>query len=362
MHLQRLQVDRLRVIDAARLDPGPGINWLVGANGSGKSSLLESLSLLATGRSFRGAGLETCVRRGSDRLTVFAEMVDAGDRVRRLGLSRLLRGGFEARLEGVPVPTLSELFRVFPAVVVPADSGALIAGPGEGRRRFLDWGLFHVEPRFLEIWQRHARALKQRNVALRHWQGHDNERAWREAVVEHGLSLHRMRRDYLGAMEPFVTGVCRWLLPALGAPRLVFKPGWPAEREALEAAMIRSLDTDRRMGFTGLGPHRAGWTLVFDALPAREMFSRGQAKLASMAMLLAQLEHFARARGEGPVVGLDDALAELDLANQDRLLDFLKSLRIQAFVAAADAQAVERLAADPDVVFHVEQGEVRRGL
>ena len=362
MRLRRLRVEQLRLIEAAELDLGPGLNWLSGANGSGKSSLLEGISLLASGRSFRGGSVDSCVRRGSDALTVYAELDSGAVGARRIGLRRMLRGGFDARIDGAAVDALSELFRAFPAVVFPADTGELISGPGEVRRRFMDWGLFHVEQDFFAVWRRFSRALRQRNLVLRTRQPAAVEQAWREELVSHAGELHRMRAAYIDSLSPLVAQVASWLMPGLGPTRLSYRPGWPVDRETLTDALTRSLDTDRRQGFTGLGPQRSGWSLSFEQLPQREMFSRGQAKLASLLMLLAQVDQFAIARGVPPIVGLDDALAELDPGNQQRLVDYLGQRSIQAVLASADGEAVRRLAGSTSVVFHVEQGSVRGPL
>jgi DNA replication and repair protein RecF len=359
MRLRRLRIERLRCVDAVELEFGPGLHWLVGRNGSGKSSLLEGIALLASGRSFRGGSVDGCVQKGAQALTVFAETCGDGQSGHRLGLRRALRGRTEARVDGVEASSLTALFQVFPAVVFPADSGELISGPGELRRRYLDWGLFHVEPSFFEVWRRYARALRQRNLILRRRQAPSVELAWRTELAEHGAALHALRADYVDALTPHVAELAAWLLPSLGAPCLVYRPGWPLELGSVEKALQRNLDSDWRLGFTGVGPHRAGWTLGFERLPQREMFSRGQAKLASLLMCLAQMGQFTQARGEPPVVGLDDALAELDAENQGRLLAYLKALSIQCLLASADVGAVERLGAEAGAVFHVEQGKVR---
>jgi DNA replication and repair protein RecF len=299
------------------------------------------------------------VRKGTASLTVFAEILGAGASVHRLGLRRSLRGRTEARLDGSETESLTALFEVFPAVVFPADSGELISGPGEVRRRYLDWGLFHVEQGFLDVWRRYGRALRQRNLTLRQRQPLSVEVAWRAELAEYGASLHLLRTRYVEEVATHVSEVARWLLPSLGPPQLTYRPGWPQNLASFGDALQRGLENDRRLGFTGVGPHRAGWALGFEKLPQRDMFSRGQAKLASLLMCLAQVGHFTAVRGESPVVGLDDALAELDEGNQGRLLGYLRERSIQCVLASADVAAVQRLALEGAVVFHVEQGQIR---
>ncbi|MCK7592450.1 DNA replication/repair protein RecF [Pseudomarimonas salicorniae] len=362
MRLRRLRIERLRLIDSAELDFGPGLHWLVGPNGSGKSSALEAVSLLASGRSFRGGSPDGCIQRGAESLTVFAEVERPGSGPGRVGLTRVLRGGFEARVDGQRADVLSELFQAFPAVVFPADTGELISGPGELRRRFLDWGLFHVEQDFYPAWRRYARALRQRNLLLRQRGSASVEQAWLEELAREGELIHGYRERYLSSLDARLSEVASWLLPGLGRPRLRHRPGWPADRGSFHEALLRQQDTDRRMGFTGIGPHRAGWSLGFESLPQRELFSRGQAKLASLLMLLVQVADFSAQRGEPPVLGLDDALAELDPDNQARLVHYLRQHQVQALLATADHSVLERHVDEASDVFHVEQGRLHRQL
>lgn len=361
MRLRRLLIENLRILAQVDLRPVPGVNWLVGANGAGKTSVLEAIGLLSTGRSFRSGPVDGCVRRGEARLTVFAEIDGEHGQMHRIGLQREARA-FAARIDGAAVASLTELFAACPAVCFQPDAGELLLGGGEGRRRFLDWGLFHVEQRFLPVWRRFNRALKQRNALLRRRRVSAEEEAWRFELVAAGETLHQLRSSYLESLRDPLAEIAGWLLPALGEPRLVYRPGWAAGDESLADALARGVETDLRLGYTGLGPQRAGWSLGFAQLPQRELFSRGQAKLAALSMLLAQISQFVTVRGEAPVVGIDDAFAELDVANQGRLLDYLGRLGAQVFLTTADAGMVERHAPEPNGVFHVEQGVVRGGV
>lgn len=361
MRLQRLLIEDLRILAQVEVRPVEGVNWLVGPNGAGKTSVLEAVYLLSSGRSFRSGSVDACVRRGAAGLTVYAEMESATGALRRVGLRRQSRS-FEGRVDGETVSSLAELFLVCPAVCFQPDAAELILGGGELRRRFLDWGLFHVEQDFLVAWRRFNRALRQRNLLLRTRRRTAEEEAWRVELAEVGVVLHELRRLYVESLLPALVEVSAWLLPDLGPPRLQFRPGWAASEESLAQALGRGLEGDLRQGFTGVGPQRAGWSLSYERIPQREMFSRGQAKLAALCMLLAQISGFVAKRGEAPVVALDDALAELDPGNQRRLLDYLAQFRAQVLLASADTGLIERHGATPESVFHVEQGRVRQGV
>jgi len=356
VRLAELRVDNLRVFESLVWRPGRGVNWLVGPNGAGKSSVLEAVSLLSAGRSFRTLQVESCIRRGADALSVFAELASSdGGVAHRIGLARRARG-FEARCDGQRLASLSELFAVFPAMCLQADAAELILGGGEGRRRFLDWGLFHVEPDFIPVWRAFQRVLKQRNRGLRLKQSGSQDAAYRRELADRGTLLHAMRAEYVARLLPWLVEACSLLMAGLGAPRLVYRPGWPAASVSYLDALENAAETDGRLGYTGLGPQRAGWSLSFEALPQRELMSRGQAKLASLSMLLAQVALFKDRRAEAPVLCLDDTLSELDSANQSRVLGALESMDVQVLIACADPALAARCRTGGDRLFHVEQG------
>src|SRR5690606_35114240 len=146
MHLHTLRVENLRVFGAAEVALEPGWNLFTGANGAGKTTLLEVAFLLSHGRSFRTAQREALVRNGQSTFSVFGELERNGRRV-RVGLARQARR-LEARVDGESV-VIGDLLRRTAVVCFEPGSHALVAGAADERRRYLDWGVFHVEHDFL---------------------------------------------------------------------------------------------------------------------------------------------------------------------------------------------------------------------
>jgi len=169
MQIRRLALHQLRRFDAVELSPQPGVNLLTGDNGAGKTSVLEALHLMAYGRSFRGRVRDGLVRQGHEALEVFVEWDEQrGDLPAQRRKAGLRHSGQEwkGRLDGEDVAQLGNLCAALAVVTFEPGSHALVSGGGEPRRRFLDWGLFHVEPDFLSLWRRFWRAVKQRKALL----------------------------------------------------------------------------------------------------------------------------------------------------------------------------------------------------
>lgn len=358
MHLTRLRVRDLRCLVGAELEPRPGLNFVSGRNGAGKSSLLEAIHLLAYGRSFRGRVRDGLVRTGTPALEVFVEWSEQSGSARKAGL-RHAGAQWEARLDARSVDLLGELSAALAVLTFEPGSHALVDGPTEVRRRFLDWGLFHVEPDFLGQWRRHARALKQRNALLKQGGAPAQLQAWEGELADAGERITAARRRYVEALQAGLAASAARLSPEMGPLALEFASGWRDQELALADALLLSRERDVVAGFTTVGPHRANWRLSSPLWPAGEAPSRGQAKLCALACLLAQGEHFQQVRGEAPIFLLDDFAAELDRRHQGRLLDALRHNRWQ--VVATGTELPEGLEAGDFTPFHVEQGYVGPG-
>ena len=357
MYLTRLRVARLRCLADVELELAPGLNVITGANGAGKSSVIEAVHLLAYGRSFRGRVRDGLVRTGALNLEIYAEW-QAGAHAHRAGL-RHSGQDWEARLDGNPLPRVTDLCATIAAVTFEPGSHALLGGGADQRRRYLDWGLFHVEPNFLATWQRYSRALKQRNALLKTRPSAASLDSWDRELAESGESLTRQRQAYVTALEPELEKSSHAVLPELGRSRLDFQPGWKQAELSLEDALLLSRERDLATGFSSTGPQRADWRLGFAALPGREALSRGQEKLAALACLLAQAEQHARLQGDWPIICLDDLASELDREHQCHVLASVLASGAQILLTGTDIpESVARLGV-PHRLFHVEQGIVQ---
>ena len=343
----------LRCLGDVTLEPAEGLNVFVGANGAGKTSLLEAVFLLSHGRSFRAGAKDALLQRGAASLSIYSELRWCGERLRRVGLGR--EGTrWQARLDGQSVP-LSQLVSECAVVSFDPGSHALIAAGAEERRRFLDWGVFHVEHDFLGLWRRYQRALKQRNSLLR-----AGETAgalylpWEQELDDTARAISRWREDYLEQLLVLVAKYGQQLVPELGDVTLRYRQGWNEEL-ALGEALVVQRARDMARGHTTQGAHRADWSVSYEHAPLREHLSRGQEKLTAVACLLAQAELFANHAGEWPIICIDDLASELDETHQASLIIQLRDAQAQILISGTVCPPALRSEAR---LFHVEQGRV----
>jgi DNA replication and repair protein RecF len=353
MTLQHLEVRDFRCIARAELDFDNRCNLISGDNASGKTSLLEAIFFLGRGRSFRTPRNETLIRKGAHDLMV-AGRLGIGASVRPVGI-RYSRDGFDARAGGDRISSLAELAVTMPVQAIDPEVHRLVEEGPQERRRYLDWGVFHVEPSFVDHWRRYQRALKQRNAALRSAQPENAVRAWDPELLDAGRAVARYRREYFSKLQEFVAEMGRRLL---GDPvELSLSEGWLAGTE-LADAVAGSWARDAERGTTHVGPHRADLAIRFEGDAARHRVSRGQQKLTAAAMLLGQLRCDAAQGSPTAALLVDDPAAELDSVNLERLMGQVLAMPAQLFVTALDRTNKAFEALPEGRTFHVEHGKL----
>jgi DNA replication and repair protein RecF len=355
MSLSRLKVAGVRCLHSVDIELDPERSYLFGPNGAGKTSLLEGVFLLGRGRSFRTRQTARVVERQSKALNVYGELVGQ-DGPQRLGV-RFEDGRLECRVDGDRLVGLADLARAFPVHVIDPRLHQLIeAGPSE-RRRFLDAGVFHVEPGFLADWRHFRRLLAQRNAVLKTGAAGRELAIWSEPLLAAGEAVHRARAGYLKGLTESVRAMGNRLIGS--DIELIYRCGWRID-DSLAVALADSEERDRQTGFTQVGPHRADFRIRFEIGEVRDAASRGQQKLVAAALVLGQVGELSRRTGRSGLLLVDDPAAELDSRSLERLLAEIDSLDAQLLLTGL---AQEALVPKPGArVFHVEQGEINRVL
>ena len=350
MFIKILQIDNIRNLARVDIEPSPNLNILFGANGAGKTSVLESLVVLSRGRSFRTNQANELIGPEGDSFRVFAETLNHSQKTTRMGLERSGKH-WRARKNGDDLSQLSQLTRDLPLVLMEPNSHLLVSGPPEVRRKYLDWGMFHVEHEFLDTWRRFSKILKQRNAALRFRQ-EDVLESIDVVFSDLGTRLGQLRRLHSEAISERVQGLLQDLGSSLETMRFEYHDGWT--KGTLQESLLAGREGDLLRGSTGSGPHRADIALFYGESTARSVLSRGEQKLLSAALLLSQVEILAEQR-EMPIVLLDDLASEFDQDHYECVLSRALKGGGQVWVSGTRLNRAEV----DHKVFHVERGAVQ---
>ena len=344
MRVTRVRLRDFRTYATADVVPGPGLTVVHGPNGAGKTNLLEGVYFGCTGRSCRTANEREVVRFGAQAARAEVDLEDMD------GVTHALAVGYAPgevkRLlaDGAPVERLLDVgFRPLVSVFLP-DRLELVKGPPALRRAHLDQVVAAARPTRAATRRAYSRALAQRNALLARVRAGQAPRealgAWDLELARHGIALRDDRSAVVGDLvTPFATAGEQ--LGLRGELELRFRPRSRAlDAEALAAELRERVDADLERGFTGHGPHRDDLALLRDGRELRTYGSQGEQRLGLLALLLAEREVLAAARGHSPLLLLDDVMSELDPDRRAALAQRLARDGGQSLITTTDVAHV----------------------
>jgi DNA replication and repair protein RecF len=354
MHIKSLYIENVRCIKKAEFSLCEGVNCITGSNGSGKSSLLESINILGTGKSFRTSKIENIKNSNSDFFTISSTIQRNGiDKI--IGFSKE-KSRFDIRINSTSVNRLSELAHNFSLITFHSNSSYLIEGEPQFRRKYIDWWLFYSNKHFYFEWKRYHKLLKQRNAALR--QDISLLHIWEEALAESGEIIDGLRKSaaytLMNELINLINDHYKVLLPDFAWQ---YNSGWSKE-ESMLSALQRNQQKDIQYGFTSVGPHRADLRFYFQGKDAKETLSRGQQKTLALLMLVALASIHKKVLNEIPIFMIDDLSSELDVEQRYSLVEKIKGFGGQLILTAIDKKDLMFSTPSEVNTFVLQKGDV----
>ncbi len=358
MYLESLTLTQFRNFKTAKLTPSQLVNIVSGANGSGKTSLLESIYCLGFGRSFRPGTYKQLIHNEFDQFTIFAEVVGQNDDRNRVGFQRTLQGEVQLRINQEREKRFAALAKLVPVQLMTPESIELVLGGPKVRRQFIDWGVFHVEHLFFPDWVQFSKVLKHRNSLLKMRRFETEHEYWDQQFAEYGERIQMYRDNYLNTFIPVLRERLNAFLPQYEFS-FQLRSGWDKDLKLLEA-LHKSRDQDLRYGHTTVGPHKGELRIMANGEEVRNLLSRGQLKLLVAALKLVQGDFLQKQTGVQCIYLVDDITAELDSESQAKFCGALVASNSQVFVSAIDGSEVHELLYTADTkMFHVEHGTIK---
>lgn len=354
MPIRQLHIHGVRNLQPLKITPHEGVNFIYGDNGSGKSSVLESILLMASAKSFRTSHVKHILNYESDRMETRISIEDDSLGSCTLEGLRLKSGETLLKLDGSVLASQAEAAHWLPVQMIEPNTFRLLSGSPEERRQFIDWGVFHVEHCFMEQWKVFRKQLKQRNSVLKQKETEWLD-VWTEGFIESSQRIDHFRRDYLNRLQPEFEHILQRLDSGLNV-ELAYQRGWDKE-SSLEECLIRQQERDLILGYTQSGPHRAELKIRQDKLPAAEVLSRGQQKAVVAALKIAQGSLFQQETGRKTIYLVDDLASELDQKHRFALCKLLEDLNCQVFITSIDKEKLTDVwQPNSSKLFHVEHG------
>ncbi|MCZ6503274.1 MAG: DNA replication/repair protein RecF [Gammaproteobacteria bacterium] len=358
MSLARLDIAGIRNIRQATLELSPEINLIYGRNGSGKTSILESVYILGAARSYRNISVEPLISMDQDECLVRG-VINSGNTQHTIAVLRKRGGEREIRVDGDGVKRATDLANLFPTLVVGPEAVNVLLGPPAIRRRFLNWGLFHVEPSFTQIWEDANRCLRQRNELLRQNASVNELGTWTRELVRHSEQMDKLRAVYAQNYEKIFLERCEQLTELQGISCRYYR-GWSHD-SPLQEIYEKDEETDRKRGFTQRGFQRADVRIRVAGEDTVSACSRGELKVISWTMIISQGAMLGDATANNLVYLVDDLGSELDRQHHERFCTYLMSTGKQILATGIERERLVDSWGGKDIkLFHVERGSVEQ--
>lgn len=358
MPVSTLNLTQVRNFKSASFEFSPEINLFFGENGSGKTTILESLYVLGSGRSFRAPQLNKIIQKDTDGSLIEAELAPStliSDPL-FLKMRKKHQDNAEYFISQQPVRSVSELAKFLPVQLLNLHGYLLLGDAPEQRRKFIDWMMFHVEHTFMRTWQTYQRTLKQRNALLK-MRAPENELVhWTGLLADSGQCLHEVRMDMLSRWIVHAKSQCADL-PGVFNMDIVYKAGWSADSCSFSEALAHGLSRDLALGYTHSGPHRADLHITLDGFDAAHILSTGQQKTFVGMLQISQSQWMMQECQSRPILLIDDLPSELDISARELLAHRISELEAQVFITSVNKEGFLPFIRNRDYkMFHVEHG------
>lgn len=359
MILDKLSVEKFRNIDKLEIIPADGLTVICGANGQGKTSLLEGIFLLTGSKSFRAAKDADIIMRGYEKAHVFGSVVSEKREIEIdvcIESAHASRKGRFAKINDVDYGRAAEIAGEFTAIVFEPNHLSLVKAGPEGRRRFLDAALCQLYPGYIKTLRRFTRALSQKNALLKKYSYIEDASGQLDAfdaeLAVSGEEITKKRAEYLSIAVPTAQNYYSELCADKERMNIEFLPC--TKEKPLLNLYMQARDTDIKAGFSTVGPHREDFEVTINAASAKIYGSQGQQRSVVLSLKLAEAWVSNKVSGNAPVLLLDDVLSELDETRKNYLLGHIHTW--QSFVTCCDASDFNKAVGK---IIEIENGEIR---
>jgi DNA replication and repair protein RecF len=359
MPLTRLIVQQFRNIKACDIELSTGFNFIIGPNGSGKTSLLEAIYLLGHGRSFKSSLTGRVIQNDCQELFVHGRFLNSDQFEIPIGINKQRDGSTEVKIGGQSGQKLAQLAKILPLQLIHPEGFELLTDGPKFRRAFIDWGVFHTEAGFHEAWGRFKRLNKQRNALLKEAKSYRELSYWDKQLAELAEKISSWREAYVAQMTTVAQEMCQAFLPEFDI-QLKYYRGWEKDTP-YDQLLERNFERDQSLGYTFSGPNKADLRIKVNGTPVEDVLSRGQLKLMVCALRVAQGQHLTQVTDKPCIYLIDDFASELDSQRRKRLADCLKATGAQVFVSSITEEQIADMRDDIGRLFHVEQGNIEQG-
>ncbi|MDC3221573.1 DNA replication and repair protein RecF [Gammaproteobacteria bacterium] len=360
--IESLFIYNIRNLRQLRIYPSQTINLVQGKNASGKTSLLESIYLLSSLKSFRTNKAVSAISYNENKFTISAKVTTDNADI-DIGVEKSDAGVSNLRIDGKTVKSVSKISQYLPTIVIDNQVFNLVDGTSIVRRKFINKGLFYHNMHFNVLWSSYSKILQHRNSLLKKRPIDSGLLVILDKQLEDlVIKIDALSRDYVRDIYPIFKDILNIFLDTSGLS-FEYITGWQEScggEKSFSKVLLENREQDIARGFTGVGAHRSDIKMLIDDNNVSNLLSRGQKKIFATSLHIAQAKFLQQLSIRKNVLLVDDLAAELDSINSDKLIDLLISLDSQLFITAIEPDTHSRILSKQNdkKVFTLEDGNI----
>ncbi len=326
------------------------VNIFYGNNGVGKTTILEAINFVSSGKSFRRGSFKNLINQHSNDLTVYLECISNEHR-QTLSVNKNINGKWTGKINHNKITKLVEITNIFPVVSIDPEVYSLIDSGPIHRRNFLDWLVFHVKHDYIFLWKKVYKCTKQLNILYKKKASINEIKVWEKIFITYSDQLNAIRKQTFNEINSSIIELSIYMQKEVNNLSIEYKQGWNDDKSLSEQMEI---DRNKNILYGKLlhGPHKMDIKIKTGGLQAAQTLSRGQKKVLSIAFYMAYI-HFLNKNSIHPVLCLDDFDAELDSQKLQKAADFFKNSKAQIFITSVQEEIISKAFQNADL-FHVK--------
>lgn len=350
MHINRLIIHNFRNILNVEYSFKHKVSIFYGNNGVGKTSILEAIHFVSSGKSFRKSKSKSLIASNQDHFTVFLSLY-TDNNSHSISVKKSNNGRWTSKINSSLNSKQSTITSLLPVISLDPDIYRLIDHGPSFRRNYLDWIVFHVKHDYLLLWKKVNKCIKQLNYLYKKKKTDETIALWEESFVLFSNQLNSIREHFFKQIEPIIYKLNHFMQEEVVNFKLVFKRGW-SEGVSLQEQLRDDRERNLKFGQLHSGPHKMEISINIKGVPAAEILSRGQKKILSLTFYMAHIE-LLKNNSIDPIICLDDFDAEIDKHKLFKAADFFKKTQSQIFITSVDKNKINKVFPEAEL-FHVK--------
>ncbi len=350
MFINKLKIFNFRNTLRKEYEFNNKVNIFYGDNGVGKTSILEAINFLSSGKSFRKGTFKNLINYHSDDLTVYLECI-TNNHTNTLSVNKNKNGKWIGKINHTKTNKLVNITNIFPVVSIDPEVYSLIDFGPIYRRNYLDWLVFHVKHDYIVLWKKVYKCIKQLNSLYKNKAPFNEVKPWENSFIKYSNELNQIRKETFDRLHPSIIELSQYMQEDVDNLSIEFKQGWSEDNSLQEQLEI---DRSKNMLYGKLlhGPHKMDIKIKSGGIQSALILSRGQKKILSIAFYMAYIR-FLNKKNIHPVLCLDDFDAELDLNKLLKAAAFFKNSQAQIFITSVQQEKISMAFPNAEL-FHVK--------